>query len=253
MKTLLMAPIELAVNLALKLAEVEGVFGKIKLVVSSVWKLLKAHPFASIVAAIALVIDGFRRLWDESEAFRTYVGGVFAGLGEAFSSMFETLNRVFNNNILPLFKTLLNAFTDTEGGLNKLWDVFSKVVGWMAALMTGTFTTVVVNTFVWLVETIANIIAPIADILNGLIMFIDGIFSGDLGQAADGITKIVKAFFDAIVNIGRNSLNALIRIINQVALGIAGAFNALTESLNKIKIPDWVPKIGGKSLNWGLI
>ena len=123
----------------------------------------------------------------------------------------------------------------------------------MASLMTGTFTTVVVNTFVWLVETIANIIAPLADILNGLIIFIDGIFSGDLGQAAEGIKKIVKALFDALLNIGKSSLNALIRIINQVVSGISSTINLLIESLNKIKIPDWVPGLGGKGLNFGKI
>ena len=244
------------VALKTDMSGVEGIFGKVEVVISKLlgvftklWNVIKAHPFAAIVTVIAGAIDGIRRLLTDSENFRNAIAAIFKSISDAFSSMFDTLSRVLNNHIIPLFQTLLNTFKDTEGGLGKLWDVFSKVVGWMATLMTGTFTTVVVNTFVWLVETIANIIAPIADILNGLILFVDGVFSADLGQAGEGIKKMVKALFDAIINIGKSSINTLIRILNGALTGIGNAFNSVIDSINKLKVPDWVPAIGGKGVN----
>ena len=244
------------VALKTDISGVEGIFGKVEVVISKLlgifpklWNVIKAHPFAAAVVGITTAIDGIRRLLTDSENFRNAIAAIFKSISDAFSSMFDTLSRVLNNNIIPLFQTLLNTFKDTESGLGMLWDGFSKIIGWMATLMTGTFTTVVVNTFVWLVETIANIIAPIADILNGLILFVDGMFSADLGQAGEGIKKMVKAFFDAIVNIAKSSINTLIRILNGALTGIGNAFNSVIDSINKLKVPDWVPAIGGKGVN----
>ena len=99
-------------------------------------------------------------------------------------------------------------------------------------------------------ETIINLIAPIADVLNGLIIFVDGVFSGDLGKAGEGIKKMVQGIMDGIYYILLSGAKAVVRIINGVIQGIVGAFNDLIKSINSFKVPDWVPLIGGKSANF---
>lgn len=69
------------------------------------------------------------------------------------------------------------------------------------------------------------------EVFNGLINFLLGVFTGDWERAWEGIKGIFKGIIDAIPNIFKTALNAMIDKIN-------GFLNGL----NGIKIPDWVPR-----------
>ena len=75
-------------------------------------------------------------------------------------------------------------------------------------------------------------------VFNGFVDFITGVFSGNWQQAWTGIVNIFGGIFDGIVAFAKAPLNLLIGLIN----GVIGG-------LNKIKLPKWVPGIGGKGIN----
>ena len=75
-------------------------------------------------------------------------------------------------------------------------------------------------------------------IFSGFIDFITGVFSGNWQQAWTGIVNIFGGIFDGIVAFAKAPLNLLIGLIN----GVIGG-------LNKIKLPKWVPGIGGKGIS----
>ena len=79
-------------------------------------------------------------------------------------------------------------------------------------------------------------------VFNGFVDFITGVFTGNWKQAWDGIVNIFGGIFDGIVAFAKAPLNLLIGLIN----GVIGG-------LNKIKLPKWVPGIGGKGINIGKI
>lgn len=79
-------------------------------------------------------------------------------------------------------------------------------------------------------------------ILDGLIDFIGGVFSGDWSRAWDGISKIFSSIFGGIANLAKLPINAVIDLINGFLRG-----------LNGIRIPDWVPMVGGTSFSISLI
>jgi len=79
-------------------------------------------------------------------------------------------------------------------------------------------------------------------ILNGLIDFVTGVFSGDWERAWKGVTEIFGGIFDGIAAFAKAPINNMIGLIN----GFIGG-------LDKIKIPKWVPGVGGKSFNIGKI
>lgn len=75
-------------------------------------------------------------------------------------------------------------------------------------------------------------------IFNGLIDFITGIFTGNWSRAWQGVANIFGGIFDGIAAMAKAPINAMIGLIN----GFLGG-------LNRIKIPKWVPGVGGKSFN----
>lgn len=75
-------------------------------------------------------------------------------------------------------------------------------------------------------------------VLNGINTFLTGVFTGNWEKAWTGIRNIYRSIFETIGAIAKRPLNSVISMMNAVIGGF-----------NKIKIPSWVPKLGGKGIN----
>lgn len=87
-------------------------------------------------------------------------------------------------------------------------------------------------------------------IFDGIINFIRGVFTGDWKRAWDGVKQIFSGVFNALLTIAKAPINAIIGVVN----GLISGVNLIIDGLNKIsiKIPDWVPVLGGKNFGFNL-
>lgn len=122
--------------------------------------------------------------------------------------------------LLPVLQTLLQALMPI---IQAVADLFGNVLG--AAI-----------------NAISGILSGLTQILSGLITFITGVFTGNWTQAWEGVKSIFSGIWEAIKSVCTGVINGIISVINTVIGG-----------LNKLKIPDWVPGIGGKGINIPLI
>lgn len=90
----------------------------------------------------------------------------------------------------------------------------------------------------------------IKSIFSGIVDFIRGVFTGDWKRAWEGVKSIFSGVFNALLTIAKAPLNAIIGVIN----GLISGVNLIIDGLNKIniKIPDWVPVLGGKNFGFNL-
>lgn len=82
-------------------------------------------------------------------------------------------------------------------------------------------------------------------IFGGIIDFIKGVFTADWKLAWEGVKNIFSGIFNLLYSIAVSPLNLIIGAINTLISGL----NFFIEQLNKIQVPDWVPKWGGKGIN----
>ena len=145
---------------------------------------------------------------------------------------------------MPQIKEFVkNTFTD----IKNLWNNNLKP----ALEAIGNFiSNVLAPTFKWVFE---NVITPVADaafkgigklwtgtlkpLLEGIIDFIGGVFSGNFSKAWQGVLKSFGAVWEGIKTVVTTPLNACIGIINK-----------FIGKINGLKIPDWVPGMGGKGV-----
>lgn len=80
-------------------------------------------------------------------------------------------------------------------------------------------------------------------IFSNLIQFVENVFSGNWGAAWQNIVNIFANIFGAIVNLAKAPMNGVISAINYVL----GKINSLN-----VKIPDWVPVIGGNTFSFNI-
>ena len=91
-------------------------------------------------------------------------------------------------------------------------------------------------------ETIKGVVSGALTAIKGLVDVFAGIFTGDWTRVWEGVKSIFSGVWNSLKSIASGVLNGIIGLVNGVISG-----------LNKLKIPDWVPGIGGKGINIPLI
>ncbi|MFQ7375635.1 MAG: phage tail tape measure protein, partial [Enterococcus casseliflavus] len=94
------------------------------------------------------------------------------------------------------------------------------------------------NIFGGIIQNFQNFFDAGKRIFTGFIDFITGIFTGDWERAWNGVVNIFGGIFDGIAAMAKAPFN-----------GMIGLINAFLGGLNNIKIPKWVPGVGGKSFS----
>lgn len=151
--------------------------------------------------------------------------------------------------IAPILKpTLELLFTLLEPLLDLLNLILPPLISLFTGLISKALTPLkaalgvvadVLNTvFKGAFEGIGKVVGNIKNVFSGIIDFVKNVFTGNWRGAWDAVVKIFSNIFEGIKNAFKVPINWII-----------DGLNVFIRGLNKLKIPDWVPGIGGKGLN----
>lgn len=193
--------------------------------ISDVYNTLLSDFIQYVMPAIMDFASEFASAWEQYidpalQQIYAQIGPALGELGQALSTLWtsyiQPLVNWISSNVMPIIATLIDVLKFTLGPIiSSMGDIVSSV---------GNMITGVINS--------------ITGVLNGIINFLTGVFTGNWSQAWDGIKQIVGSIFGGIISVVKTPLNAVISIVNGFIRG-----------LNKIKIPSWVPVVGGKGIN----
>ena len=190
-------------------------------------------PVASAVSGAAGLIETMSKinLPGLGTAMEKISGTSLPGLGTAFSSVFGFIAA---NPVVLLIAAIVGlvALVATKSEeciewLNMIDDFLQAVfaVDWteiFGPVLGGTL-----NDFFALCKDVWD---GVKLMLEGIIDFIAGVFSGDWERAWDGVRKIFQGIFDSLEGLLKAPINGVIKLVNTAISGI----NGLIRGVNKI-------------------
>lgn len=140
-------------------------------------------------------------------------------ISTVFKGAFDLVSKIIQNTI-SVFEGIINfvkvIFVGAwQGAFNQVKYIFSSVF-----------------------ETIKNVIGNVKNVFSNIINFVKNVFTGNWSAAWQNIKNIFSNIISGLANIFKTPINWIINGINTFIRGI-----------NKIKIPDWVPGVGGKGFH----
>ncbi len=179
-----------------------------------------------IQAVIKVAFDAIHVVVQAVGKVISWLAGVFEkympAVQEAAQKAFSGIQDFWEQHLKPCFDAIGDFIQ------NVLAPVFDEVFN-------GLIAPIVQAVFEGIGDLWENTLKPI---FTGITDFLTGVFTGDFSKAFQGIVDIVDGIFSGIVTVVKTPINAVIGIINGFIRG-----------LNKIKIPSWVPFVGGKGIN----
>lgn len=201
------------------------------------------------------------------QAVADFMGGIIPVIGDFIAGIMPIISEVIafiQEHVLPVVKDIFGFIVSAvlpsiAQGIQQLGSiitmvlsaalpvvqaVFLKIWNTIQPVMQQIFTTVqavlpaVLSIFQNVFDTIGGIISAVQQVLSGIIQFITGVFSGNWTQAWEGIKSIFSGAWEGILAVCKGMIN-----------GITGAVNVVIRGLNSLKVPDWVPGIGGEGIN----
>ena len=163
---------------------------------------------------------------------------VLQGLLESIVPVIQMLAETILPLVLELIMTVINAIMPLVEMILPLLQQLLETLIPVIQAMAEQFSVVLATA----INAISGILEGLTQILQGLITFITGVFTGNWTQAWEGVKQIFSGIWQSIKSICVGVVNGIISVINTVISG-----------LNALKIPDWVPGIGGKGINIPLI
>lgn len=215
---------------------------------------------SGLQAAAPAIMQVFQSIADFIGGIIPVIGSFIAGIMPIISEIitfiqtyvFPIISEIFNfivSQVLPFIAQGIQELgtiitTVLSAVLPVVQSVFQTIWTIIQPILIQILTTVqavlpqVLSIFSTIFQTIGAVVQAAQQIFSGLIQFITGVFTGNWGAAWEGVKTVFQGAWDGLKAIATGVIN-----------GIIGVINSAISALNSIKIPDWVPGVGGKGIN----
>ena len=178
--------------------------------------------FLSIISAVKALFG----INSPSTVFADIGKNLILGLFNGISGLWSMVTSFFTGALSGLQSFFSNAWANILGAFNSFQSSLAQSFPVLATIIQGP------------IDTIKIILEGLKGVLDGIIQFITGVFTGNWSQAWEGVKSIFGNIFNSLAALVKQPINAVISIINKAISGINGL---------KLDIPDWVPVLGGKT------
>lgn len=179
-------------------------------------------------------------LWDNLLGpIASWTGGTIVEVMGWLTEALQELSAWFDENGIGITEALI-GFGEQ---VSRLWFEFIQPVLELVKIGVQLAIAFLKGLLEGFLGSVSNIIDDITLVLEGIINFITGVFTGNWEQAWLGVQQIFAGIWNGILD-----------IVQGVIDGIVTGINAVIDAINSISvdIPDWVPFVGGSHFGMNL-
>lgn len=201
--------------------------------------------FSTLVEVLMPVIEMFVQL----------AGVLLNGLLAALTPIIEDLATFLNDLLTPLIPIISELCDTIVGVLQPVFEQLSPVISQvfdalrpvlnLLGEMLETLIPALVPVIEWLahifsevlgnaIKRVEKILEPISGIFNGIIEFVEGVFSGNWEQAWNGVVNIFKNVFNLLPTFVEGVINGIIWVINKLLEGVNWATSIIGWEIDPI-------------------
>ena len=191
-------------------------------------------PVVWLIAGIAALVAAGVLLWKNWDTVKAKCVQLWAMFSEKFPNLAAVAKGAFNLVVAAgkwLWSGLVAVFNAIVAGLKHLWNFWK-----------GAFKAIAEAAKVWF-SGMSGVFSNVLGILDNVIGFVKNVFTGNWKAAWQNVKNIFANAFSGLVGLVKTPINAVISLVNSAI----GAMNGIS-----VKIPDWVPGMGGKTLGFNI-
>lgn len=227
-----------AFNSFAKVGSIGGKFAKFGNIGKAAFAAISSPAGIAVIAIAAIAVAAFLIIknWTKVKAFLGKLGNYIKTIFQKSGGDTQKLGAAFQK-VKKVIAVVVKAIPPI---LNIIIKVLKVILGFIGKVFVGQLKVglaMAVGLFAGLLHGISGYIGGVKKIFSGIVTFVKGVFTGNWKQAWEGVKTIFGGVFQSLKSLALLPLNAVIGLINGAIAGI----NKLG-----IKIPSWVPKLGGK-------
>lgn len=263
------------------------VFGFVWRIVSSTVILIVAIV-ARLAEAIFMTVVGIGKFFvDNFDTIASFVGGMFKSIHDTIVGIFNSVASFVGgvvNTVVGFFGGMISSVVSLFGGMvSSIVDFFGGLIGAIVEHVSR-FAGIVIQGWQFIIDSTIATVSPIVGWIDSSIIqpvagFFSGLWSGIVsgvswfvnaamsvlnpitnwinGNVIQPVARFFRGLWDGVVNGIRAAAGAISSTMSTIAGAIKapinaviGAINRVIDGINSIKVPDWVPGLGGKSPNF---
>ena len=169
----------------------------------------------------------------------------------ALEKKFQVFSRFFTalwNGIKTVVRTVVDAIVGFfRGAYDVITTIWDAITGFFSGLWEG-IKTVFSAVGQFFLERFQAALDIVTSIWSGITGFFQGLWNG-ITTIFSNVAGFFSTVFNAAKDVVSNIINAIVGVIKMPINGIIRLINVFIRGLNRIRIPDWVPLVGGRGIH----
>ena len=173
------------------------------------------------------------------------------GAGVKMTDTYDTMKRSLEGAKNQIGSALMPVVTEMFSLIILMMPTIKNLFATLAPVFKSVFSallppiTELINSLLPLIPPLIEAIMPVVNMVVKVVRKLIPLISTGLAVAIKALTPIISG----LAKVAQRVFGSLIGFIKPPINAIIKAVNTVINSMNKLKIPDWVPGFGGKGLN----
>lgn len=195
----------------------------IKTFIIEAWNFILTTIIPILNNIWSAIITAWQYIWETLQPILAILKETISAAWDFILTVISIVLDKISGVVSAGFEIVKGIFTAVTSAIKYIWDNFGDLI-----------VSKIKN--VW--DTVAGVVRGASQVLQGIFQTLTGLLTGDWEKCWQGISNIVSGVWQGITSFVKGGVNAIISAINVFIRGI-----------NKIKVPDFVPGLGGKGFN----